>query len=91
METLASFLVRNPKVAERHPQWVKQYPDIPYSFNRKAYPTYYLTANQYKNLFRRGYPQRQPNGFFYDRRSHRLLALYDCKREIAGLLNAEHS
>lgn len=88
MDTLETFFARNPEHAQRGKDLFVKNMSKPYSFNRKAYPAYYLTANQYKNLFRRGYPQRQPNGFFYDRRSHRLLALYDCKREIAGLLNA---
>lgn len=84
METLGGFLARNPKVKQRSS--FSRNEGKPYNFDRKVYPAWYLTGNQYRNLFRNGYPRREPDAFAYDRRSHNLMALYDCKQEIAALI-----
>lgn len=97
METLGGFLARNPSAkqnwAARSPKiaplWIeaffKKHADKPYSFERKVFPKWYLTRTQYKALFGHD-PQKEASAFAYDRRSHNLMALYDCKQEIAALI-----
>lgn len=88
METLGAFLARCP---EAKGQWnetfLQRCMDLPYNFDRKAYPRWYLTGAEYKVMVRKVQLWgKLPTAFTYNRISHKVVALYDCKQEIAALI-----